>query len=79
MLIRKERLLVSFQWVPRSENQLADAIGRQARECETDVSYVKDPCDWLVEKYYPGSASKREVVAAMDEVDSDSSPDLTLE
>ena len=32
-LIRRERLLVAFAWVPREKNQLADAAGRWARDC----------------------------------------------
>ena len=62
---------------------MADAVGRLARENRTDVEFVDDNCDWLVERYYPGERNVRNVSgtsAAVDEVpmDDDAHPDLTL-
>ena len=76
-LIRRERLLVAFTWVPRQDNQLADAAGRWARDRQADVHYANEPCDWLLEKYYPRSTTK-DMARAIDKEEDQPEPDLTL-
>ena len=47
-LIRKHRLRVEFEWLPRTANAMADAVGRYARDIGKTVEFANDPCTWLL-------------------------------
>lgn len=64
MVIRRNRLRVAFQWVPRDSNKVADAVGRAAREANARVHWRGQDTDALVQRFFKSASKSREETTA---------------